>query len=1173
MFHVSDTIITTDARDCNHQPMAANPQTPESFYRLLADTSLDYAMFLMDGEGTITYWNPGARLLFGYEPEEVVGRNFDMLFLPEDVRNGIPLLELDQARTTGRGDDRRWHDRKDNSRFFADGVTTALRAPEGDLIGFAKIARDATDRKIADEKLEGSEARLRLLLEGVHEYAIYMLDPAGNVSSWNAGAQRLTGYTGDEVTGRHFSLFFPPEAVRAGAPAQALEIAARRGRYESESVRVRKDGTPFWAETYITPVRDPDQTLIGFAKVTRNVTDRKKSDQRLAIQSGVTTVLAGAEDLEAALPEVLERLARELDAEVANYWLIDAAAGVIRSNSSWRAPGIETGLSDPRTFTRGQGLPGRTWKGGRASWIEDITLESLERFPRLTTARQEGFRTAIAFPIVLQGKPFGVIEVFLRAELKQDDELIEVLNLVGSQIGHFIERRRAERLLRESEGRYRAIAEAASDAIFTINTESIVQYVNAAVTKVFGYQPEELIGRPLDVIIPKRLQEAHHHGMKRYTETGKRHIPWSGVELPGVHKDGHEIPLELSFGAFAEGERRFFTGFARDITERKRSEEERARLLAGEQEARHQAEEISDRLQRLLQVTDIALMHLSLEDMSRVLMSRLTGVMQCERSALLLLNDEKTALVLRAAQNMDVELQQGIQIPLGEGFAGRIAESGEPLVIDHNRGEDGRPHPESGQAPVFSMAGVPLKRGGEVIGVLHVGTSESRIFDDDDVRLLQLAADRIAIAIENSRLFAAERASRERMSFVAEASEILTSSLDYEGTLRQVAKLAVPRIADWCAVDLFDEAERTLKRVAVEHIDPGKAELIHRMQTLYPANLDSAEGVGKVVREKVPVVLPAISDEYLQRSASDEQHLTILRSLAPFSAVVVPMLIGERLTGVITFVTAESRRRMTDDDVITASELARRAAAAIENAELYRAAQEASRAKDDFMAMVSHELRTPMTAILGWAMMLKTDVDAETMAEAVSMIERSALTQAQLIEDILDTARVREGKLSFHWETVNLADVIEKAVKIVRVKADEKELILDVELDRTVPLIEGDPRRLQQVLLNLLSNSVKFTPAGAEIEVRLRREEEKAVITVCDTGPGIPPEFLPMLFRRFSQSESTRRRSQGGLGLGLSIAHHLVEMHGGTIRAESRGEGLGATFIVELPLTAVVRDR
>jgi len=1152
--------------------MAANPQTPESFYRLLVDTSLDYAMFLMDDVGTITYWNPGARLLFGYKPDEVVGRNFDMLFLQEDVRNGIPLLELDQARTTGRGEDRRWHDRKDGSRFFADGVTTALRAPEGDLIGFAKIARDATDRKIAGEKLEGSEARLRLLLEGVHEYAIYMLDPAGNISSWNAGAQRLTGFSGDEVIGRHFSLFFPPDAVRAGTPAQALGIAARRGRYESESIRLRKDGTPFWAETYITPVRDTDQTIIGFAKVTRDVTDRKRAEQRLAIQSGVTSVLAGAEDIEASLPEVLERLARDLDAQVANFWLIDAAAGVIRSSSSWRAPSIETGLSDPRTFTRGQGLPALTWERGRATWIEDITVESPETFPRLTTARQEGFRTAIAFPIVLQGKPFGVIELFLRAELKQDDELIEVLNLVGSQIGHFIERRRAERLLRGSEARYRAIAEAASDAIFTINTESIVQYVNAAVTKVFGYQPEELIGKPLDVIIPKRLQDAHHHGMKRYTETGKRHIPWSGVELPGVHKDGHEFPLELSFGAFAEGERRFFTGFARDITERRRSEEERAQLLAREQEARHEAEEISDRLERLLQVTDIALMHLSLEDMSRVLMSRLTGVMQCERSALLLLNDEKNALVLRAAQNMDQELQR-IQIPVGEGFAGRIAESGEPLVIDHNRGEDGLPHPESGQTNVLSMAGVPLKRGGEVIGVLHVGTSESRIFDDDDVRLLQLAADRIAIAIENSRLFAAERASRARMTFVAEASEILTSSLDYEGTLRQVARLAVPRIADWCAVDLFDEAEKTLKRVAVEHIDPGKAELIHRMQTMYPADLDSAQGIGKVVREKVPVVLPVISEQLLQRVAQDEQHLTILRTLGLFSAVLVPMLIGERLTGVITFVTADSRRRMTDDDVITATELARRAAAAIQNAELYRAAQEASRAKDDVMTMISHELRTPMTAILGWAMMLKTDVDPETMAEAVSMIERSALTQAKLVEDILDTARVREGKLSFHWETVNLADVIEKAVVIVRVKADEKDLVLDVELDGTVPLIEGDPSRLQQVVLNLLSNAVKFTPDGGEIEVRLLREGENAVISVCDTGPGIPPEFLPQLFQRFSQSESTRRRSQGGLGLGLSIAHYLVSMHGGTIRAESRGEGTGARFIVELPLTAAAKER
>ncbi|HWQ32675.1 MAG TPA: response regulator [Blastocatellia bacterium] len=253
-------------------------------------------------------------------------------------------------------------------------------------------------------------------------------------------------------------------------------------------------------------------------------------------------------------------------------------------------------------------------------------------------------------------------------------------------------------------------------------------------------------------------------------------------------------------------------------------------------------------------------------------------------------------------------------------------------------------------------------------------------------------------------------------------------------------------------------------------------------------------------------------------------------------------------------------------------------------AELYEAeqcareaAEEASRAKDSFLAMVTHELRSPLNAMLGWTRVLRTrELDEETRLHALETIEQSARTQSRLIEDLLDTARIASGKMRLDLRPVDLVDVINAALAVIRPAAEAKGVELLSEFDDHVNVITGDPDRLQQVVWNLLSNAVKFTSEGGRISVRLERADPHARITVSDTGRGISPDFLPHVFERFAQQSdqagSTRRRS--GLGLGLSLARHLVELHGGTIEAASEGEGRGATFTVRLPLRAVrARER
>jgi PAS domain S-box-containing protein len=235
-----------------------------------------------------------------------------------------------------------------------------------------------------------------------------------------------------------------------------------------------------------------------------------------------------------------------------------------------------------------------------------------------------------------------------------------------------------------------------------------------------------------------------------------------------------------------------------------------------------------------------------------------------------------------------------------------------------------------------------------------------------------------------------------------------------------------------------------------------------------------------------------------------------------------------------------------------------------------RAAEEATRAKDEFMAVVSHELRTPLTAILGWARMLQTgQLDGPTAARAVSAIERNAESQNQLIGDLLDFSRIISGKIRLDVGRVEPAPLIEAAIDVVRPAADAKGIRLQAILDPKAGPVSGDPDRLQQVMWNLLSNAVKFTPRGGRVQVRLARVDSSVEVAVSDTGQGISAEFLPYVFERFRQADQKTTRRQAGLGLGMAITKHIVELHGGTIRAESPGEGQGSTFVLRLPVMIV----
>jgi PAS domain S-box-containing protein len=246
---------------------------------LLVDAVQDYAIFILSPEGEIQSWNQGAARIMGYRADEAIGRNFSIFYAPGDVAARKPDRELEVVRREGRIEDEGWRIRKDGKQFWANTIITALYRPSGELRGFAKVTRDLTQRRNAEAKLRESEELFRLLVSSTRDYAIFMLDPTGHVATWNAGAHRIKQYEPEEIIGRHFSVFYPEEDVRAGKPERELEVAIARGSIEDEDWRIRKDGTRFWANVVITAMFDSAGTLRGFAKVTRDITERKNSEE------------------------------------------------------------------------------------------------------------------------------------------------------------------------------------------------------------------------------------------------------------------------------------------------------------------------------------------------------------------------------------------------------------------------------------------------------------------------------------------------------------------------------------------------------------------------------------------------------------------------------------------------------------------------------------------------------------------------------------------------------------------------------------------------------------------------------------------------------------------------------------------------------------------------------
>ncbi len=403
-------------------------------------------------------------------------------------------------------------------------------------------------------------------------------------------------------------------------------------------------------------------------------------------------------------------------------------------------------------------------------------------------------------------------------------------------------------------------------------------------------------------------------------------------------------------------------------------------------------------------------------------------------------------------------------------------------------------------------------------------------------------------------------ASEQRAHFLAGLTSALDESLDYQATLNHLVRALVPELADWAVVDMLEGDD--VKRLAVADRDAERIPLIERLGERFPPRPDSEHPSSEALRTGEPLLVEEVDD--LGRWTTDAEHEATLRRLGVTSLIALPLICRGSVLGALTLVRRDTPFTRTEYSL--AREVAQRAAQAVENARLYRAALVANQAKSDFLAVISHELRTPLNAIMGYAEILLSHVAGDLepkQEEAIGRIDASARHLLQIIEEILTFARMEAGREQIRPEEVTLQALIHDAVVLAEPLAAERGLRFDTELGAPDATLIVDPGKVRQIALNLLSNAVKFTESG-RVRLRADVERDEMVLSVSDTGPGIAPEHLDSIFEAFWQAESTSTRRTGGTGLGLSVSKRLAEALGGRLDVRSR-LGQGTTFTLRIP--------
>jgi PAS domain S-box-containing protein len=1080
-------------------------------------SSVGDAVITTDEAGAVTFLNPVAEALTGWNVDEAKGRPLDEVFriINEQTRQTVenPVHRVLREGTVVGLANHTVLIAKDGREIPVDDSGAPIRDEAGHVAGVVLIFRDVTERKAAERDLYRQREWLRVTLTSIGD-GVITTDTQGRVTFLNPVAENLTGWTHTQAEGQPLETVF---RIVNEYTHQTVENPVARVLREgivvglaNHTALIAQDGTERPIADSGAPIRDEQGAVGGVVLIFRDVTAERRAE------------------------EVRRRL-----------------AAIVES-------------SDDAIFSK-------TLEGTITSWNQGA-----ERLYGYTAEEIVGQPVSVLVPPERADESAFIMDKIKRREAtdhfetvrrRKDGRLVDVsvnispvTDAAGQLVGastiarDITARKRAERDLRESEERKAGILNTALDCIITIDhTGKIVEF-NPAAERTFGYRKEDVLGREMaEMIVPPSLRERHYRGLAHYLATGEGPVLGRRIEMPALRADGTELLVELAIVAIRRDGPPLFTAYLRDLTESKRLEGRRAARLAVTQTLA-EAATLSEAVPRIL------------ESICDALAWDVGAFWRADHEAQLLSCAEFWRRP--SAQVAEFEaITRERSFPPGIGLPGRIWTSRQPTWIPDVVKDTNFPRaPIADREGLHGAFGFPVMLGSEFLGIIEFFSREIREPDADLLEMMGTIGSQIGQFIERRRAEAQLRIAEADARFLADASAALASVVDYESTLQKVARLAVPFFADWCAVDMLDD-DNTVRRLAVAHVDAAKVELAQDVQRRFPPDPTAPQGVWNIIRTGQSEMIAEISDELLEASAKEAELLSVLRELGLKSYIGVPLSVRGKVLGVLTFITAESGRIYDANDLAVAEDLAHRAAVAIENSQLYYALREADRRKDEFLALLGHELRNPLAPISNALHVLKLPQADEAMRDhAREVLERQIEHMVRLVDDLLDVSRIMRGKVELRREPIELATVVARAVETVQPVIDMEGHQLELSLSPEPLWVHGDLLRLAQVVANLLNNAAKYTEKGGRITLCTAREDGQAVVRVRDTGIGLAPDALPRIFDMFFQAARRTKDAHGGLGIGLSLVRGLVESHGGSVEAHSAGPGMGSEFVVRLPL-------
>jgi PAS domain S-box-containing protein len=729
----------------------------------------------------------------------------------------------------------------------------------------------------------------------------------------------------------------------------------------------------------------------------------------------------------------------------------------------------------------------------------------------------------------------------------------KVLHGLSSDI---TQQKQTESELREQLAFTNSVMSSISKGVYTIDRRGCLTSLNAAGERLLGWKADELLGREIHDVIHRqeRSGTAIPPGASPLLGVIQSGLPLSSEDGLFTRHDGSTFPVRYSAAPLrrdgtVHGAVVAFT----DITEHLKQLEA---LALQEQYSALRA----DASAATSAGGDLRVM---LQTCAQACVDRLDAAFV----RIWLLDEAHGVLLLQASAGMYTHLDgEHARIAVGSREVGRVAAERKPRLINDVAGDPRIQDPAWARTiGMKAFAGCPMLVDGRLIGVLAMFSRH--VLPAQTLDVLTAVAGMVGQGVERKRAQEALIVRERYLRFLAAASEELASSLDYETTLARVATLAVPELAAWCVVDVA-AADGWGPLYAVAHVDPEQISLARDMRRRYPPVPSSARGPAAVLREGKPELIREVTDDVLQSYARDPEHLRLLRALRIHSYMCVPMIARGRAVGTITLGGSDPRRPFSTEDLAAAEEVARRAAAAVENARLYRQTQKAVQARDDFLSIASHELRTPLTPLQLQIQNLEqvarrniSELPKERLVRNLGTARRQVERLAGLVESLLDVSRIRAGRLELELHTFDLSVMVREIVARLREEAGRLGSEIIVRADEAV-IGRWDRPRLEQVVTNLLSNALKYG-AHRPVEIRTFRGHSEAILRVTDRGIGIPRRDIDRVFGRFERASDLR--SYGGLGLGLYIVQHIVDAHRGHIDVSSH-EGEGSSFQISLPL-------